>query len=201
MIEALVISNVLLWVVVLVLAAIVVALARQVGVLHERVAPVGALATAEGPAVGDAAPQFDLVDVEGREWSLGGAREAATLLFFVSPTCPVCKTLLPTVERVVGREGAVSLMLASDGPIEEHRSFVQKHALDRFPYILSTELGRAFQVAKLPYAVLIDEAGVVRAKGIVNTREHVESLFAASGLGVASIQEYLDQRTSRAEAV
>ena len=201
MISALVISNVLLWVVVLVLSAIVVALARQVGVLHERVAPVGALATAEGPAVGDAAPQFDLVDVGGREWTLGGERDVATLLFFMSPTCPVCKTLLPTVERVVGREAAVSLMLASDGPIEEHRTFVQEHALDRFPYILSPELGRAFQVAKLPYAVLIDAAGVVRAKGIVNTREHVESLFEASGLGVASIQEYLDQRTSRAEAV
>ncbi len=201
MIEALVISNILLWVVVLVLAAIVLALARQVGVLHERVAPVGALATPEGPAVGDVAPVFDLIDVSGREWRVGGPAEVPTLVFFVSPTCPVCKTLLPTVERVVGGEDGVTLLLASDGPLEEHRSFLQENDLERLPYVLSAGLGRAFQVAKLPYAVLIDAEGIVRAKGLVNTREHVESLFEASGRGVGSIQEYLDRRGSRAEAV
>jgi methylamine dehydrogenase accessory protein MauD len=37
----------------------------------------------------------------------------------------------------------------------------------------------AYQVGKLPYAVLIDASGVIRAKGLVNTREHVESLFEA----------------------
>ena len=38
---------------------------------------------------------------------------------------------------------------------------------------------------------MIDEAGRVRAKGIVNTREHVESLFEASEQGVASIQDFI----------
>ena len=41
--SALAISNVVLWVLVIGLAAVVLALARQVGVLHERIAPVGAL--------------------------------------------------------------------------------------------------------------------------------------------------------------
>jgi len=31
-----------------------------------------------------------------------------------------------------------------------------------------------YRVSKLPYAVLIDEEGVLRAKGLVNTREHLE---------------------------
>ena len=194
MIEALVVSNALLWVAVAVLTFIVVALARQVGILHERVAPVGALATAQGPQVGDPAPQLELQDVLARPVRVGGAQDTGTLLFFVSPTCPVCKELLPTVERVVGGEGDVSLVLASDGPQEEHEAFHREHRLDRLPYVLSAELGRAFEVAKLPYAVLIDAGGVVRAKGIVNTREHVESLFEASGRGVGSIQEYLERR-------
>ena len=50
--EALLASHVLLWIVVVVLAGVVAALVRQVGILHERVAPVGALATADGLAVG-----------------------------------------------------------------------------------------------------------------------------------------------------
>ena len=43
MIDALIASNLLLWVLVIVLAAVVLALVRQIGVLHERLAPAGAL--------------------------------------------------------------------------------------------------------------------------------------------------------------
>ena len=52
-------------------------------------------------------------------------------------------------------------------------------------------LFRSFRVSKLPYAVLVDAAGKVKAKGLVNSREQVESLFTAGELGVASIQDYL----------
>ena len=48
-----------------------------------------------------------------------------------------------------------------------------------------------FQISKLPYAVLIDETGVIRAKGLINSREQLESLFTAKELGVASVQEFL----------
>ena len=54
--QALVITNVLLWVCVVALALVVFALSRQVGLLHERVAPAGALAPAKGPTVGQPAP-------------------------------------------------------------------------------------------------------------------------------------------------
>ena len=48
----LLVSNVLLWVLVVVLALVVLALVRQVGVLHERITPVGALMLAKGLKVG-----------------------------------------------------------------------------------------------------------------------------------------------------
>ena len=53
MTDALLVSNVLLWCLVIVLALVVLALARQVGVLHERVAPAGALMPTSGPKVGE----------------------------------------------------------------------------------------------------------------------------------------------------
>ncbi len=43
MTQALLVSNAVLWVVVVLLGCVVAALARQIGVLHERVAPAGAL--------------------------------------------------------------------------------------------------------------------------------------------------------------
>ena len=65
-----------LWVLVLVLAVAVFAVARQVGVLFERVAPMGALVTDSGPRVGEASPRFDLAALDGRAVAVGaeGAR-------------------------------------------------------------------------------------------------------------------------------
>jgi methylamine dehydrogenase accessory protein MauD len=194
MTEALVVSNAILWVAVVVLAGVVAALARQLGVLYERVAPAGALMIARGPAVGDVAPLTRAEDLRGAVRDVGGSHPdgRATLLFFLSPTCPVCKTLLPAL-RGIAREERVWLdvVLASDGPRAEHEPFVWRERLDAFPYLLSAPLAVTYQVGKLPYAVLLDGAGVVRAKGLVNSREHLESLFEAMERGVASIQDYV----------
>jgi methylamine dehydrogenase accessory protein MauD len=198
--EALLISNVILWLLVVGLACVVAALTRQVGLLHERIAPVGALAVERGPEVGEQAPSLAALDLSGRSVPLGGrdAHGRCTLLFFLSPTCPVCKTLLPTLKRMLRDEaGSLRLVYASDGEANEHSGFVRQNGLDEAEYLLSEELGRRFAVAKLPFAVLIDAQGTIRAKGMVNTREHLESLFEADRLGVASVQQYLElQHTS-----
>ncbi len=194
MLEALLISNVVLWVLLIVLAAVVVALVRQIGVLHERVAPAGALVGRGGPRIGEAAPRFELADWSGTRLTIGGrdSEGKSTLLLFVSPTCPVCATVLSIADMVVSAEERwLRLVFASDGPRAEHETFVRTHGLAPRPYVLSTDLGLAYQVGKLPYAVLIDADGVLRAKGLVNTREHLESLFEAMARGVASVQEYL----------
>jgi methylamine dehydrogenase accessory protein MauD len=66
--------------------------------------------------------------------------------------------------------------------------------------VLSSELGMTYRVSKLPYAVLIDEEGRIRAKGLVNTREHLESIIQAKQMGVASVQDYLRSRHEPAAA-
>ncbi len=192
MLEALLISNVLLWLTVMALMAVVVALIRQVGVLHERVAPAGALLGRDGPRVGAAAPQLTVSDWSGTPLSIGGPQAGGvrTLLLFVSPTCPVCATIMP-IAQSIARAERMQLVLASDGPRAEHEAFVRTHPVTEHRYVLSTELGLAYQVGKLPYAALIDGAGILRAKGLVNTREHLESLFEAMRQGVESIQDYL----------
>jgi len=194
MIDALIVSNGVLWVAVCVLGLVVVALTRQIGLLHERIAPVGALAVERGPAVGDVVADLAVESLDGQRIEFGAGRddEKKTLLFFLSPTCPVCATLLPTLQRMVQAQGEQTrLIYASDGPRAQHESFTKDKGLDGSHYILSRELGLYFEVSKLPYAVLIDASGTIRAKGLVNTREHVESLFEAERMGVASLQQFL----------
>ena len=191
--SALAVSNVVLWVLVLALAGVVLALTRQLGVLHQRIAPAGALMLNRGLTVGEPAPVLELAALDGRELRVGAARDdgRSTLLLFVSPTCPVCKTLLPAVKSSRRDERAwMDVILASDVDPTAQREFVRTQALEGVPYVVSAALGLAYQVSRLPFAALLDERGVLRARGLVNSREHLESLFEAKRLGVASLQEY-----------
>ncbi|GAC1454428.1 MAG: hypothetical protein PVS2B3_16370 [Steroidobacteraceae bacterium] len=191
--SALAISNIVLWVLVVALAAVVLALTRQLGVLHERIAPAGALMLNRGLNVGEPGPVLEVTDLAGRAVTIGAPRSdgRSTLLLFVSPTCPVCKTLLPAVLSSRKNErGWLDVLLASDGDLAQQRDFVHQQRLEAVPYIVSAALGLAYQVGRLPFGALLDEHGIVRARGLVNSREHLESLFEAQRLGVASLQEY-----------
>jgi methylamine dehydrogenase accessory protein MauD len=198
-VDALTVSVVLLWAAVIALGVLVWALSRQVGVLFERVAPMGALVTDAGPAVGEASPSFALTGIQsesvtigGQGVSIGGAKARPTLLFFLSPSCPVCKKLLPVLKALQRDEKrALSIVLASDGEQAEHLQFVREQGLEKMPYVLSTDLGMGYRVSRLPYAVLLDAQGLVAAKGLVNSREQLDSLLNAHDMNVPTIQQYL----------
>lgn len=199
---ALVVSNIVLWLIAMALAVTVFALVRQIGVIHERISPVGALMLNKGLKVGEVAPAMTVTDIAGTERTIGAARsdKRSTLLVFLSPSCPVCKSLLPVIQssRLSEREW-LEIVLASDGADEEQRRYVAAHGLAPFSFVNSASLGMTYQVSRLPFAALIDADGVLRARGIVNSREHLESLFEAKRLGVGSIQEYF-QRSEQGRA-
>ena len=193
MTEALIVSNILAWLAIIGLLLVVLALARQIGLLHERIRPVGALSLGKVIKAGEEAPMFNLPSLTGGAFSLGGANPngQSTLLFFLSPTCPVCKTLLPVLKSAQAQERSwLRVVLASDGDEQEQLAFIRRENLDEFAYLLSAEVGMAYQIGKLPYGVLIDAQGKVAAHGLINTREHLESLFEAKQLGFSSVQQF-----------
>ncbi len=190
----LVAAVVMLWIVVLALGAVVLGLARQVGVLLERVAPAGALDTGAGLEPGALVPELRVETLDGSVVEIGGrnAEGRSRLLFFLSPTCPMCDSLLPVVKDLARAEsGWLDVVLASDGPEEDHARFIERKGLGALPYVVSEGLGRTFRVAQLPYGALVDEAGRLAAAGLTNSREHLESLIEAKRSGHASIQSYL----------
>ncbi|MEM9620574.1 MAG: redoxin domain-containing protein [Pseudomonadota bacterium] len=194
--ELMIAALAVLWILVLVLLVVVFALARQVGVLYERIAPAGALMVNQQLKAGDAAPQIAVQTLQGKQRTTGTA-QATELIFFLAPDCPICKTLLPVLKTLQRAEKDVSILLISDGGERaDHERFVEAQKLQQFDYAISEITGRSFGVGKLPYAVLVDPRGVIAALGIVNSREHLESLFEAERLGIASIQDYLADRAS-----
>jgi methylamine dehydrogenase accessory protein MauD len=189
-------SQIMLWIALLVLAVVCMALARQIGVLHQRIAPAGALSLRQPLKLGDPTPEMVLPGLDGLPVKIGGVRGGRSqMLLFLSPDCAICETLLPAVRSAQGAERSwLDIILASDGELYKHEAFVREKSLTKFPYVMSEHLGRSYGVSKLPYAVLIDESGKLSSTGLVNTREHLESLFVAKETGVSSIQQFLSRR-------
>ena len=188
-------SQIMLWTGLLALGVVCMALARQIGVLHQRIAPAGALSLPQPLKLGDLAPEMELPSLDRSMVKIGGARGGRSqLLLFLAPGCAICESLLPAVRSAQGAERRwLDIVLASDGEAGAHEAFVRDKGLTKFPYVLSEKLGRSYGVAKLPYAVLIDEVGKLTSTGLVNTREHLESLFVAKETGVSSIQQFLSR--------
>jgi methylamine dehydrogenase accessory protein MauD len=190
----------LLWVVVILLSVAVLALARQVGVLHERVAPAGALINGSGPGVGEQSPRLEVHALAGNAITVGSALTTgkALLLLFVSQTCPICKKLIP-IAMDFAKSERLGVLFVGDADLSEQRKLLEQFGLDDRCFINGPEIGMAFRVDKLPYAVLLDDLGVIAAKGLVNSREHFESLIIAKETGFASIQSYLKAQPAAVE--
>ncbi len=194
---------VLQWILLIGLSVVVYALVRQIGVLHQRVAPAGALTLSQGARPGEMAPELLLKTLDDYSLIVGGPRAdgRSTLLMFVSPDCPVCAQLVPAIRAIARQESAwLEVVFASDGASAQHDEFRRRQGLRDFPYVVSMELGLTYQIGKLPFAVLLDDTGRLIAQGLTNTREHIESLFEAKRLSVSSIQQYLERRAHEPEA-
>lgn len=198
-------SNIILWLVVIALSLLLLALARQVGILHERVAPAGALQPTSGPKVGELTTSMELRTLAGAQVVVGGENisSLATFILFISPTCPVCKSLVPTAKSLIKSEKArMQLMFASDGAdtdkeLAQHKAYVSDLHIADYPYIISQQLGMTYEVSKLPFAVLIGSDGTLKSKGLVNTREHMESLIESMDSGVPTLQEFVGRTTAQ----
>lgn len=166
-------SYLVLWLLVIVLAVLLVALARQVGTLHMRLGPRGALEIDdEGPPLGEAPIPIDALDVTGEPVSFGGPGEAQ-LLLFVSATCRVCDEVLPAT-AVVAVAGDFVPYVITDAPLDEARSLRSKSARARV--VSSVEATKRYEIPGTPYAVILDDLGIVRAKGTANNLEQLEGL-------------------------
>ena len=192
MMSLLIVSNIVSWVVILGLGLALFAVARQVGVLHMRVAPAGALTPAKGPAAGELAPRIEATAMDGSRRVIGGALEKGKkqLLLFVSPHCPICKELIPVAKNFARRED-LGIVFMGDDDAGELQTMMTRMAIEPRSLVNSSTAGRLYHIDKLPNAVLIGEGGKILSKGLVNSREHLESLIVAHEMGVSSVQDYL----------
>jgi hypothetical protein len=141
------------WVLLAVLGVVVVALARQIGVLHLRLAPLGALEVdGEGPPIGEAPPARTAKAPDGTPTLVGGSGPLR-LVAFTSPTCPICERVGPSISAAAAAARLVPQV------------------------VCDPDLEAAYGVPGVPFLVVLDGAGIVRSKGTVNSLEQIEGLI------------------------
>jgi len=185
-------SYIALWILVALLIVALSALAKQIGLLHRRMAPNGARIMNAGPSIGDTITILNATDIHGKAVRVPSSDALHTALVFVSSSCPVCDELAPALRSMAEHEKVgLKIVLASfNGDEGKNREYAAKHALDNLEFVFSPDLAHTFSVLMAPYAVLIDRNGVVRNKGLVNSREQLESLLNAVDEGYESAQAF-----------
>lgn len=131
------------------LVVAVLALAREVGELRLSLGPQSALSIAGEGP--ELGGRLALVERFDAPFDLA-------LGVFSSATCPICEALEPAV-RLVGREPGVSVQV--------------------FDEAADADVWEALNVPGSPYAVVLDERGVVVSKGTFNTLAQLEGVLAA----------------------
>lgn len=180
----LVVSNFLLWIMVALLMVTVIALARQIGALQERIAPIGGLVVEGGPKGGGIAPVITGATLDGRVLTIGGPNDAgqAVLLLFIAPDCQTCRKIIP-MAMIAARAEGLRLIFVGDGAAEDYLAMVKRYKMEGHDLLNSAQAGHAYQIGAFPTAVLIRSAGTIAARALVNSREDLESFVAARGNG------------------
>jgi methylamine dehydrogenase accessory protein MauD len=171
-------SYIVLWGLVVALTVVVLAMVRLVGLLYRRFPPYGARMTNVGPSIGDQLPLLEGVGLAGGPIEASPARRAR-LLLFVSPSCGACAELAPAIKSIwrSDRQEVGITLVGIDGDDGANLDFRTRHGLRDVPFVLAPRWAVDNGVTSTPYAVVADGNGIVRAKGVVNHLEHLDSVL------------------------
>ncbi len=170
------ISNLVLWVLQISTIIVVVGLARQVGVLHLRVRPLGAGQTEDGPSIGASVDLEPVLSFRGNEMPVV-MPGYLSLVTFASPKCGACGPTMQAVRRVAGVERDVRVVVAVDGEKAEGLKYAQGYG---FADAVSSDNLRQLASKSRPFAVVVSSEGGVLGVGVPNTLEQLEGLLASA---------------------
>jgi len=164
------------------LAVVVLSLARQIGILHERTAPASLARNQPHLHAGDRLPEITAPTLAGGKISLGGntSAETFTSLLFIAADCPICRSVLPAYQSAL-ESAAVSAYWVGDGmPLSAFERYADEQGIDPERLLLSQELGLRLGVRALPALALLDAEQRLVSLDIVDGPSQVRKLMAAA---------------------
>jgi peroxiredoxin len=140
-----------------------------------------------GLAPGTKAPALTLPSVQGARVALKDFAGRRLLLVFVQSRGHPWQQLLPELNRLWQRGNLPVLLVETGGPEAAKQLASQGQAA--FPVLVqeARDLARRYRVRAMPFAFLIDEQGLIRAKGTVTNRQDLDFLLADAAREPAAV--------------
>jgi methylamine dehydrogenase accessory protein MauD len=196
------ISNIVLWLVVLALGFLLLGALRALGLLRWRLDQLEATTPSRmgrgGLKPGKKAPDFTLPSVAGHEVSLHDFAGRKVFLVFTQSGCKPCHRILPELNKLQ-RGGDVQVLVVNNGEMEATRKWADE-AQARAPVLVQQQfsVSKRYEMYATPFAFLIDDRGVIASKGIINNGQHIG--FVLSGAGDATKNGQAEAEPATAEA-
>src|SRR5262245_9075615 len=174
---ALIVSNLVLWLLVLLLGFLLLGTLRALGLLSWRLEQLEATTPSrlgrDGLKVGKKAPDFTLPSVANGELALHDFAGRPVLLVFTQSGCGPCKTVVPELNRLHDK-GEHQVVVVNNAVPEETRKWAAEVGT-RFPVLAQEKfaVSRRYEVFATPFAFLIDEKGIIKSKGIAGSAQHL----------------------------
>ncbi len=133
-----------------------------VGLLH----PGGA---STGLGVGDAAPNFSLTTLDGKQVSLSSLRGKPVMLNFWYATCPGCLQEIPGLQRFYAAQQAAGkdFVILSVNVVDDAQTAQQFVQTNGLTYTLALDnnqqVQRLYNLTATPTSYFIDRQGIIRA--------------------------------------
>jgi peroxiredoxin len=153
-------------------------------------------------AVGDAAPDFSLKNLDGQKVSLSSFKGKTVVLEWMNPNCPFSlrhsdqKTMASTADKYPD-----AVWLAINSTNRSHKDFLEPAAYKKFNaekgvdyavlYDTSGEVGKAYGASTTPHMFVVDGAGKIAYVGAIDDAprggqagvNYVDSALAALAAG------------------
>jgi peroxiredoxin len=172
------VTHLLLWVTILGLGFLLVGALRALRAWGWRLEQVEfALAGRLGLPPGTKAPPFSLRSVWGARLTLGSLTGHRLLLVFSHSSGHPCRQLLGELNRL-HRQRNLRVLLVETGGRQTAKGLAGE-GQTAFPVLVQEDrnLARRYHVPTMPFAFLIDERGVIRARGAVSNPQHLDLLL------------------------
>ena len=115
--------------------------------------------------IGEFAPDFNLLTLNGQEVSLEQLRGKPILLNFWATWCDPCKREMPLLEVISEKYDSLLIITINEGDKNaEVESFIKKESLSLLILLdESLKIGELYKINGYPTSVFIDEKGIIQA--------------------------------------
>lgn len=180
----LMISNIALWILLLGVGFLLLGTLRSLGLLKWRFEELEATRPVrkgrEGLPPGRKAPDFRLPATAGGEVSLSDFGGRRVLLVFTQSRCGPCHDIAPELNRL-HETGEQQVLVVNNG---EPDATAEWAAEIRAAFPIATQEDRSvskeYQVLATPYAFVVDERGVIAAKGVAGSPQYLRYILEAA---------------------